>query len=579
MVDPIMRWVDEKKQKPFFLTVLTCISHHAYGLPSHFPIRQYPRQPARMGGRMPRPWSDYNRYLNTVEYGDQFLGDLVDGLTKRNLIDDTLIVVVGDHGQGFYEHGQKAHNTVIWDEGLRVPLVIHNPKLFPEPRLVEGVRRQVDIAPTVLTQLGVSYPADFFEGRDLTSAPEHEYAYSSCWYDKRCAAETSGTLRVIDHFDNQPMEVYDLATDPFERRNLLTATSADERKKWQLVANAARERLRAHATEIEKGYGRGELRDHEFVLSKAPKPTYEVRAQLEGALELIGFDSPTLDVVPDTFWEAVVYFKCLAPNTMGWRLFGTLETVDGRQMQVDHHPANNRFYLHECKPGMIIADHVRVWIPGDFPPGEARYWWGSVLLEDLGHVTRDNKRLGRREITPMQRGVLVKNQALLLAKLNVKGEYRTDLADLLDQAVLEKAPKIDKPLEVRFGDNLVLLEARVEPVKSRRMASVTVTTTWRVDGREEGPWQILVHMDSHVQGYWLRRAHTPVDGIHPIANWEPGTWVVDTYTMPVPEHMPLGEAKIWVGVRTATRRMKVTEDGNATILDRRALAASIEIQK
>jgi hypothetical protein len=264
---------------------------------------------------------------------------------------------------------------------------------------------------------------------------------------------------------------------------------------------------------------------------------------------------------------------------MGWRLFGTLETIDGRQEQVDHHPANNRFYLHECKPGMVIADHIRVWIPGDFPPGETRYWWGSVLLKDLGHVTRDNKRLGRREITPMQRGVLVKNQALLLAKLNVKREYRTELSDLLKEAVLEKAPPVAKPLDVRFGDNLVLLDARVEPVKSRRMASVTVTTTWRVDGREEGPWQILVHMDSHAAGYWMRRAHTPVDGIHPIANWEPGTWVIDTYTMPVPEHMPLGETKIWVGVRTSTRRMRVNDEGRATILDRRALAGTIQIEK
>jgi phosphoglycerol transferase MdoB-like AlkP superfamily enzyme len=578
MVQPILRWVEKNKHKPFFLTVLTCISHHSYGLPSDFPLRQYPRQPARMGGRMPRPWTDYNRYLNTVEYGDQFLGDLVDGLQKKKLLDDTLIVVVGDHGQGFFEHGQKAHNTVIWEEGLRVPLVFHNTKLFPERRVVEGVRRQVDIAPTVLTQLGVSYPAELFEGRDLTSAPEHEHAFSSCWYDDRCAAETSGNLRVIDHFDNQPMEVYDLGTDPFERRNLLAASSSAEKKKWQAVAHDARERLRAHSERLEVQYGRGELSEHEFVLSRAPAPSFEVRARLEDSIELIGFDSPSLDVVPDTFWEAVVYFKCLKPSTLGWRLFGTLETVDGRQEQVDHHPANNRFYLHECKPGMIVADHMRVWIPGDFPPGEARYWWGSVLLKDLGHVTRDNKRLGRREITPLQRGVLVKNQALLLAKLNVQREYRAELSDLMQEAVLKKAPAIAKPLEVEFGDDLVLLEARVEPTQARRMASITVKTTWRVEGRVEGPWQILVHMDSHAPGYWLRRAHTPVDGIHPIANWEPGTWVVDTYTMPIPEYMPLGEVKVWVGVRTMNRRMKVDDEGNGTILDRRALAGTVEVR-
>lgn len=579
MVEPIGRWLDKHDDEPFFLTVLTCISHHSYGLPTDFPIKNYPRQPARMGGRLPRPWTDYNRYLNTVEYADQLVGDLMETLRKRKVLDDTLIVVVGDHGQAFYEHGQKAHNTVIWEEGLRVPLIFHNEKVFPERRVIEGVRRQVDIAPTALSQIGVSFDPELFDGRDLTTAPEHDHAYSSCWYDDRCAADTSGNIRVIDHFDNQPMEVYDLEADPFERRNLLLTRDGAERAKWQALAAAGRERMRAHQQQLEKRYGRADPSTREFLLTEAPKPSYQTRARLEDSIELIGYDTPTHEVVPDSFWEAVVYFKCLKQTERGWRLFGMLETVDGRQHQVDYHPANSQFYLHECKPGMIIADHVRVWIPGDFPPGEVRYFWGSVLLEDLGHVTRFNKRLGRREITPIQRGLLVRDRALLLSKLVVKPDYRAELSDLLETAVLKQAPEIAKPLDVRFGDNLVLLDVKVEPAEARRMTSITITTTWRVEGKQDGPWQINVHMDSDVNGYWLRRAHTPVDGIHPIANWEPGTWVVDTYTMPVPDYMPEAEAKIWIGVRTSKSRMKVSDEGRATILDRRAYAGSVQVKK
>jgi arylsulfatase A-like enzyme len=581
MIDPIMRWVDAKPDKPFLLTILTCTTHHSYGLPSRYPLRQFPRQPAEMGGRMPRPWTEYNRYLNTVEYVDQFMGALVDGLEKRGKLDDTLIVVTGDHGQGFYEHGQKAHNTVIWDEGLHVPLVVSNPQIFPEPKTVEGVRRQVDIIPTILPAIGVSTPEkDFFEGRNLLTGEEHEHAYSSCWYNERCMAETTGSLRVIDNFDKQPMEVYDLSADPFERTNLLLTGTPEERKPWEEKAKAARERMRAHIAQVDDFYTRQTEGDHQdFLLTKEPEPTYEVHARIGDSLELLGYDTPSHEVVPDGFWDAIVYFKCLAPIQPGWRLFGVLETADGRQDQVDHHPANGRFYLHQCKPGSIVADHVRVWIPGDFPPGEVRYWWGAVLLKDLGHVTQDNKRLARADITPMQRGVLVQDRGLLLSKLQVKAQYRPDLAELLRTAISKTPPKIDHPLDVRFGDSLTLLDARVAPLEVRRQSSVTVTTVWRVDGKVTGPWQLMVHMDSRINGYWLRRTHTPVDGIHPIANWEPGTYVTDTYTMPIAAYMPAGEAKIWLGVRRPGQRMDVSNPGKAEIDEnRRMYAGTIQIR-
>jgi hypothetical protein len=144
---------------------------------------------------------------------------------------------------------------------------------------------------------------------------------------------------------------------------------------------------------------------------------------------------------------------------------------------------------------------------------------------------------------------------------------------------LKRAPKIENPLNVRFGDNLVLLSATAEPERAKRLGSATIKTVWRVDGPVQGPWKILVHMDSHKQGYWLRRAHTPVDGVHPIANWEPGTFVVDSYNMPIPSQMPRGDAKLWVGVRTDRKRMDVTEEGNAEIEDRRALAGTISITR
>ncbi|MDH5676084.1 MAG: LTA synthase family protein [Myxococcales bacterium] len=585
MVDPILRWIgkrDEKgksRDKPFFLTALTCISHHKYGTPSEFDFKKYPRRPPRLGGRMPRPFEDFNRYLNTVRYADQFIDELIKGLKRLGRLDDTLVVVVGDHGQAFHEHGQKAHNTVIWEEGLRVPLIFFNRKAIPEARVVQGIRRQVDIAPTVLSMLGAQYPQDLFEGRDLQTSAPPDKVYSSCWYDKRCMAETSDSMRFIDHFDARPMEAYDLKADPFERRNLLRVADEQAREKWKQAAEAASTRMRARPAQIEERYQDSEPQTEDFILSEAPEPGYPIRARLEDSIELLGFDTPSTTVDPDGFWEAIVYFKCLGPSEPGWRLFGTLETVDGRHHQVDHHPGKGRLYLDQCKPGQIIADHIRVWVPGDFPPGEVRYWWGSVLLRDKGHVRRTNRRLARRRISPLQRGILVKEEALLLAKLTVRPNHRPELAKLLQTSVLKKAPRIEKPLNVRFGENLTLLDARVEPTSLRRLSSAKLTTVWRVDGKVEGPWQILVHLDSARRGYWARDAHTPLDGIHPIANWEPGTWVVDTRNLPIPHYMPHEKAQVWVGVRTRRKRMDVSDAGRATILDERALAGEVSIER
>jgi arylsulfatase A-like enzyme len=581
MVKPIMRWIEQEQQQqqPFFLTVLTCITHHSYGLPSHYPLREFPPTSALPGARTPRPWPDYNRYLNTVEYADEFMGELLDGLQKLGRLDDTLVIVVGDHGQGFEEHGQRAHNTVIWDEGLHVPLVFGNAKLFPEQRAIEGVRRQEDIAPTILSALSVSYPPDMFEGNDMLSAPQHPYVYSSCWYDRRCAAETGARMRFIDHFDHQPMEAFDLLADPVERHNLLLSGTPKDRVRWSSQAKAARARMQAFAHEIDLRWDAERDDEVNYILDREPTPTYPLHALLGDWVEVLGYDAATDEVVPDGFWDAVVYFKCKKPSAPGWRLFGVLETADGRQEQTDYHPANGRLFLHECKAGTIVADRLRVWIPGDFPPGAVRFWWGSVLLKQLGSAASENPRLERSEITPLERGVLVNDDAVLLAKLEVKPQYRPALAELLKASVLTQAPKIDKPLNVRFGDQLELLDVQATPAEPRRLASITIRSTWRVLGKQPGPWQIAVAIESHEARRWVRRAHTPVDGIHPIANWQAGTFVVDTDTMPVPDKMPTGEATIWLSLRSSDDRMRITSAGRARVEDGRVQVAKIQVKE
>jgi arylsulfatase A-like enzyme len=579
MVKPIDAWLGQRGDKPFLLTVLTCITHHAYGLPSSFALVDHARGAARLGGRMPRPWSDYNRYLNAITYADQFMGELLDALKRHGQLDDTLVVVVGDHGQGFFEHGQKAHNTVIWEEGLRVPLVFYNRELLPEPELVPGLRRQTDIVPTILSLLSVAHAPALFEGHDLRATVGYEHAYSSCWYDRRCAAETSATRRVVDNYGNQPLELYDLAADPFERRNLVTIGKPEDRAVALAEAKAARERIVAHQAGIERAYAGGGASAREYLLSSEPSPGHPIHARLGDALELLGYDAATREVETDGFWDVVVYFRCLRPSEPGWRLFSLLETDDGRKVQVDHHPANNRLYLHECKAGQLVADRERVWIPADFPAGALRVFWGSVRLRELGHVTRENKRLERRPIVALERGVLVREKALLLAELTVKPKYRPELMKLLSTSVLGADPRRGTPIGAHFGDHLTLVSAEVSPKRARRLSSVSITTVWHVDGEQSGPFQLSSEIQSRIPGYFVRELHAPLDGIHPIRDWEPDTFVVDTHAVPVPELMPTGETEVYVGVGTDDERMPGTDASGEPLNEHRVLVGKLSVAK
>jgi lipoteichoic acid synthase len=576
MVEPALRWLTKEPGKPFFGTILTCIQHHRYGLPNDFPVEELaPKRPHGRWQRTPYPPDHFNRYLNTIRYADRFVGKVLDGLAAKGLLDDTLVVVVGDHGQGFMEHGQKYHNTVIHDEGLRVPLLFYNARHFSTPQRAGGLRRQVDIAPTVLSALGVSYPGELFEGEDILASPGHDYSYSSCWYDERCMAEHHGNLKVIDFFDHEPMQVFDTARDPFERWNLLGRSFREERDKYLAIAAEARVRMAARRNALQQRYAR-EADGAPWQLDAEPAVATRVPVRLEDKIELLGYSAPTLDAKPGSFWEATVYFKCLAPSDPGWRLFGTLQTVDARTFQTDHHAANGRFTLDHCKPGSYIADPIRVWIPNDLPAGRADFLWGSVYLKDRGSVRKDNPRLARRRVYPLERGLAVEDDAVHLATLNVLPQYTPDLTERLAESVLKKAPKPGKPIGVEFGDGLFLEGVTFDPPEATNFGAIQITTTWRVEERTPGPWQIALHFVD-AAGQYRRDLHSPVDGLHPVGNWEPGTWVQDHFGYQVPTNMAAGSTEVWAELRYERKRVAVKEAPGAVVQNKRVLLGTFKV--
>lgn len=94
--------------------------------------------------------TDYWRsYAAEIRFTDEQIGRLLEGLEAVDLLRDTIVVVVGDHGEGLYEHGQKAHGTHLWEEMMRVPLVLASPDGTAAGTRMAGPVTLSDLLPTI----------------------------------------------------------------------------------------------------------------------------------------------------------------------------------------------------------------------------------------------------------------------------------------------------------------------------------------------------------------------------------------------------------------------------------------------
>lgn len=213
MVDPALGWIEGGGPEPFFLTLLTLSTHHPY---------QVPGQPVTTAVR-----EHHDRYLDAIRHQDQVVGALLQGLEKSGHLDDTVIVVLGDHGEAFGEHRRLQHDIVPYEEVVHVPLLIHAPWLLGPGRHVGGLRAQVDLLPTILDLLGVPWEGTL-PGSDLLTGEGHERVFSSCWFTNTCFAMREGDRKWIFHYGLRPTEAFDLASDPGETHNLAPSLDPQE---------------------------------------------------------------------------------------------------------------------------------------------------------------------------------------------------------------------------------------------------------------------------------------------------------------------------------------------------------------
>jgi len=201
--------------RPFFLTLLTIDPHHPYSPPPELLAAARAKDP-------PKSKEDHFRamYRAEVAFNDRSFGKLLAVLEAQQILDDTIVIFTSDHGEEFWEHRSFQHGRTLYEEVLRVPLMIRYPGsgLFEPGRRIRRPVQTIDIVPTLLELLRLE-TSDVMDGVSLfaEATPEPRSLFSTLRLDIwRLDSLQQGPWKLISAPERQREWVFHLGEDPGE---------------------------------------------------------------------------------------------------------------------------------------------------------------------------------------------------------------------------------------------------------------------------------------------------------------------------------------------------------------------------
>jgi choline-sulfatase len=178
----------------------------------------------------PEPFRRFaSPYDGEIAAADAVVGDVLETLRRSGVYDRAIVVLTSDHGEGLGDHGEEQHSILLYREALQVPLLLKLPGSRRGGETIEAPVQLADVFPTVAALTDVGAPAGI-EGRSLLGPlPPTRALYGETLYP-RLQLGWSELRSVVDgrhHLIEGPQpELYDLARDPGERRDLAAAQPA-----------------------------------------------------------------------------------------------------------------------------------------------------------------------------------------------------------------------------------------------------------------------------------------------------------------------------------------------------------------
>ena len=258
--DRAINWLENHRDsaRPFFLFVHYFDPHDPYRPPGPFASR------FALAGHFPsRTQKAINLYDGEIAFMDQEIGNLLKSVKQLGLEGETLVVIFSDHGEGLMQHRHMAHGVNIYEEAVRVPLLFRWPGYIKRDRLLSSPVELTDLMPTILDLTGITPAVRSFHGRSLAASlcgrssldrERRVYTYRRHYEEgivwrTRVKGEKFGVRvgpwKYIEGQEEKTKELYNLATDPLELRNLRGTLSekvaefASHLKEWKQAHRTA----------------------------------------------------------------------------------------------------------------------------------------------------------------------------------------------------------------------------------------------------------------------------------------------------------------------------------------------------
>jgi len=218
------RWLENNGKNRFFGWVHYYDPHVPYDPPSPY-----------------KEEFDGDPYDGEIAYMDQYVGAVLERLKGKGILERTIVVIAGDHGEGLGDKVELGHGIFLYEETLRVPLILYSHAVFPRSQLIESQVRLIDVAPTILETIGLKNEAAGMAGqsliawlrgksqKDLDSLVETFYPRENFGWSELVGL-VSGRWKYIQ---SPRPELYDVKKDPGEREDLYVSSAgkAGELKK------------------------------------------------------------------------------------------------------------------------------------------------------------------------------------------------------------------------------------------------------------------------------------------------------------------------------------------------------------
>lgn len=164
-------------------------------------------------------------YDDEISFFDENFAALLESLRTSGLMENSLIVFTSDHGEEFLEHGHIKHCRTVFDNSIRIPMLLKVPGM--DARTVSAPVQNLDLVPTILDYLGIGTGGYVFEGRSLRpvlekeEAKEQDPAHLQYALQGTFRSASDGRYKLIQDLDAGTTTLYDLKTDPAETADIL----------------------------------------------------------------------------------------------------------------------------------------------------------------------------------------------------------------------------------------------------------------------------------------------------------------------------------------------------------------------